>query len=441
MPTVPGLPADPNARRALMAGEQLIIDWQNRVQAENNPLRMAQWAAAAKERADNAPENWERQNGLLGPDTYRNRITGESLSAGQHAMRLNELNPPQLNVNTGSMTDVANFNSDLLQNALQEAGLTGGPTGTATQKTATGFGQTLYNMPWGWSSTNQQNHQYVADGNGGYKDLNAVPTLAGDDRQRGIALPYKVPVPGLMNGGMAKGPMVVGENGPELVNAPMGASVTPISRPTMRNLLMNGLPGYATGTNPWDALAYQAPDFTGWDEVPQQQGYFSAPPVFNATYTAPYPGDQPAYTAPVVQPVQQPAPVATTADDRSTSSTSPYPTHTQQTAPTGYGTPAPQQVMTGLRTASGMFDITGLMPEEQSLLDEVRRVRESTPVPDIGMSPYSVGWQLLTPSIREAYLKGMAAKRGINPGDFAFEIDRNQAMMPGLGRGQAQVSY
>jgi hypothetical protein len=101
-----------------------------------------------------------------------------------------------------------------------------------------------------------------------------------------------------------------------------------------------------------------------------------------------------------------------------------------------------QPVMTGLNTPSGVINTTGLTPEEQALLDEVRQVRESTPVPDLGgMSPYDVAFNTLTPGSRDAFFKGMAAKKGIRPEDFQWEVARNQQMMPGLSRGGMSTGY
>ncbi len=83
-----------------------------------------------------------------------------------------------------------------------------------------------------------------------------------------------------------------------------------------------------------------------------------------------------------------------------------------------------------------------MTPEERAYLEEVRDVRESTPQIDLGdMSPYDVAWNTLSPDTRKAYLQGKAAQKGVSVGAFDWEIQRNQAMMPGLSRGSYSVSY
>jgi hypothetical protein len=463
VPTVPGLPQTPEQQAAAAAAQNAEFAQSiQRQQAEGE--RTAYNAAAAKELADNAPGNWvqDRMQGNI--PYYTNKVTGASLPVSDWFQFMDQvalatgaqtsgdrmLSGMNANEQTAFMNDGGRSMS--FMNAMEAQAAPRPQTGTQLMAPGTQFnvgdtgsfgGKQFYYGPSGWGTTNQGPVNYVADPTtGGYKVAPGTTySLADDQVQQGIDLPNKVVVPGLARGGMARGPMVVGENGPELVNAPMGASVTPISRPTMNRLLMNGLPGYANGTRLWDA--YQAPDFnTGYvDTNTYSPTAISKPTYVQPTYTQPAPAQQPTYTQPAPAPITNttaptPAqPVSYGAPVQQTASTPQQPVSTTTA-------PVQQPVMTGLNTPSGVINTTGLTPEEQALLDEVRQVRESTPVPDLGgMSPYDVAFKNLARSSQEAFFKGTAARTGVRASDFEDEVWKNHAMMPGLSRGSMSTGY
>jgi hypothetical protein len=273
-------------------------------------------------------------------------------------------------------------------------------------------------------------------------------SLADDQVQQGVDLPNKTTVPMLAMGGLARTAAITGDPqpgsnrpNPELTEwTPQGLRVTPLNRmpPQRAQALMRGLPRHFGGFDPYT---------TGFNPYGGTGGLVDTISKYSTpTYTQPAPVQQPTYT--------QPAPTQPTPDIYKTSGPSPYASMTgpvqtgtggtiaPSTATPTAQTQAPAPVMTGLNTPSGVINTTGLTPEEQALLDEVRQVRESTPVPDLGgMSPYDVAFNTLTPGSREAYFKGMAAKKGIRPEDFAWEVARNHQMMPGLSRGGMSTGY
>lgn len=302
--------------------------------------------------------------------------------------------------------------------------------------------------------------------------------LANNHIVRGIDTPNRVVVPGLARGGVAYGPMIVGDSPSgrrtgyeELVIAPHGAKVIPLNARRLRGLKRAAVPGYADGTDPWawlydankqpEALLdqqrasqpYVGDGWTGADPtamwVAQQHqsapAYHPAPTqVYQAPVSSPVAtpvtGASPQPATPAVSPAaptgSPPSPVPVTS--------SPPPATYNPAPPTPiYPAPAPAPAPTpapvpGLPQTGTAPSVT---PEQQALMDEVQTARENVPVPTLGFSPYDVNWGAIAPGLRDAYIKGIAAQKGVRPDDFAWEISRNQGMMPGLSRGSVAVGY
>lgn len=323
------------------------------------------------------------------------------------------------------------------------------PNISAGKTTATGGGATVYNMPWGWSTTNQMPSNTAQSGAGLSPAQMPAEIPYGNDQ---IARPLpdvqpRVTIPGLARGGNVPGMAVVGDSvsgrptgHEELVIDPThDARVVPLNRNALP--MMQGLPHMALGGDMFSSIRSNPTTvsslLSSWNTPTQSTGYTA--PQQTTPYSTPQtstPVPTSTQPAPVTQPVTQPQPTQPQPVAQPTAQ-QPIP---QQPATQQPAQPAPVQ-MPGLTTPSGTYNTAALTPGEQALLDEARQVRETVPVPDIGGSPYNVNWNLLPPSVRDAYLKGMAAKKGINAGDYAAEIGRNQSMMPGLSRGQFQVGY
>lgn len=268
----------------------------------------------------------------------------------------------------------------------------------------------------------------------GLKPAGEMP-YGNDNIQRGIDLPNKTVIPGLARGGVAYGTMLVGENGPEIVHAPGGAKVVPISRMMMRGLQRGGMPGYAAGTGDSFAPVAAAP-FARSTPWYMRRGLSTA----QAQQPAPVPAITPATTA--GSGAATPAPVATPVTSSPSVGSSPPPAPVVGSTPAPAATPAtpaPQPVtVSGL---SGNYDVSTLTPEQQALMDEIANWRRTATVPDIGSSPYDVAFGALAPSVQQAYLKSIQTRYGVPTEDLAWEINRNQAMMPGLSRGTVAVGY
>ena len=441
-PAVPGLPpVDPAIAQQQAEANQLLSIQRQQRQSTNYALD----AERAKFLTENAEGNWAQSSMQGNVPYYTNKVTGMSLPVGDWYSLMEDVRMAQGTATRG----------DELLNSLNPAeavwaGAVPGAQGSGGNWTTHGgtfrqgpnpihlkdYGQQIYDMPWGPSLTNTiPNAPTVNHLTGGYN----APTgnLSGDDRQIGVdptLLPSTDPIPRatvpmLAMGGLAGTAAITGDPqpgsnqpNPELTEwTPQGLRVTPLNQMPRQqaNALMRGLPRHYGGYDP-----RRESDYTGGQAA--ALGYTQPTPV-EPTYTQPAP----------VQTTTQPAATQTSATAGSDAAQSPYPAQ----APTGYGTPAPT-VMSGLNTPSGYINTTGLTPEEQALLDEVRQLRESTPVPDLGgMSPFDLQFGSLTPSSREAYFKGIQAQKGIRAEDFAWEVGRANAMMPGLGRGQMSTGY
>lgn len=340
---------------------------------------------------------------------------------------------------------------------------------------------------WIPSGQPQPTNNITTPGNGAAPA--GVIDYGNDNIQRGIELPNKTVVPGLARGGVAYGPMIVGDSPSgrptgheEMVIAPQGARVIPLRgmAPSQRRVLMRGLRRYALGTDPW---AWQGVDWNQSDNVDAGGNAYSDFSAFSPAnaqanpliaqlggmtpaYNAPAPTAAPAYSAPPPTPTV-PALPATTAGS---STATPVATATPSTPSTGSPSssvaspsPAPASGSTATQPAtqtttpaatqpaaqpvtvqslSGTYDVSNLTPDQQSLMDEIANWRRNATQVDLnGLSPYSVEFAGLNPYVQDAYYKGIQTKYGVPAGALQWEVARNQAMMPGLSRGAASVGY
>jgi hypothetical protein len=476
-PTVPGLPAAPTGPTDQQVAREAAMRQDQAADAER-----------AKFLTENAESNWTQIPGPGAIPYYKNTVTGHSMPVSEWYALMEDVRSAQGTPTRGDeFLNGLNANEAVWYGAVPDAEGQGGlwvdyggtfrsgsnPIalkdygrqlyGDAPVTTTGMYGAPTYTAPDFRSLTNQ-GPVGVLPGTGdfgggptgeptvpasGYKTGDPVPDPSQaytyiDGQWVGPSAPpitKQATVPMLAMGGLARTAAITGDPqpgsnrpNPELTEwTPQGLRVTPLNRmpPQRAQALMRGLPRHFGGFDPYT---------TGFNPYGGTGGLVDTISKYSTpTYTQPAPVQQPTYTTP--------APITNTpAPTTSTQTSAPTPTATQPvqqttTAPTQQ--PAPQQpVMTGLNTPSGVINTTGLTPEEQALLDEVRQVRESTPVPDLGgMSPYDVAFNTLTPGSREAYFKGMAAKKGIRPEDFQWEVARNQQMMPGLSRGGMSTGY
>jgi hypothetical protein len=448
-PTVPGLPSSPG-----LSTDPVAI-------AREAAMRQDQAADAerAKFLTENAEGNWTQIPGPGAIPYYKNTVTGHSMPVSEWYSLMEDVRSAQGTPTRGDeFLNGLNANEAVWYGAVPDAEGSGGLWvdygGTfrsgSNPIALKDYGRQLYGDAPVTTTGMYGAPTYTAPDFRSLTTPTVAPTysLADDQVQQGVDLPNKTTVPMLAMGGLARTAAITGDPqpgsnrpNPELTEwTPQGLRVTPLNRmpPQRAQALMRGLPRHFGGFDPYT---------TGFNPYGGTGGLVDTISKYSTpTYTQPAPVQQPTYT--------QPAPTQPTPDIYKTSGPSPYASMTgpvqtgtggtiaPSTATPTAQTQAPAPVMTGLNTPSGVINTTGLTPEEQALLDEVRQVRESTPVPDLGgMSPYDVAFNTLTPGSREAYFKGMAAKKGIRPEDFAWEVARNQQMMPGLSRGGMSTGY
>lgn len=244
-------------------------------------------------------------------------------------------------------------------------------------------------------------------------------------------------IPMLANGGSFKGAAVVGEAGPELMIAPQGADVIPLSKPMAGSLLGSGMPGLASGTLSGGVLSGR-----------RNTSYNYAPPP-ESTYTAP----QPTYTPPVIpysQPVQQPIPVVGSAPTVPTSTQapvssspappSPAPT-AQPTATNPLATPSPTQAAPPApptESNPAATGVEGLTAEEQALLAEIMATRTGTE--NMGMNPYDVAWGAQAPFFQDLFYRNEAQRLAVPEELYRQDVARNR--LAGVGGGlQGALRY
>jgi hypothetical protein len=447
-PTVPGLPAAPTGPTDQQVAREAAMRQDQAADAER-----------AKFLTENAEANWTQIPGPGAIPYYKNTVTGHSMPVSEWYALMEDVRSAQGTPTRGDeFLNGLNANEAVWYGAVPGAEGSGGNWVTHGGTFRSGsnpialkdYGRQLYGDAPVTTTGMYGAPTYTAPDFRSLTTPTVAPTysLADDQVQQGVDLPNKTTVPMLAMGGLARTAAITGDPqpgsnrpNPELTEwTPQGLRVTPLNRmpPQRAQALMRGLPRHFGGFDPYT---------TGFNPYGGTGGLVDTISKYSTpTYTQPAPVQQPTYT--------QPAPTQPTPDIYKTSGPSPYASMTgpvqtgtggtiaPSTATPTAQTQAPAPVMTGLNTPSGVINTTGLTPEEQALLDEVRQVRESTPVPDLGgMSPYDVAFNTLTPGSREAYFKGMAAKKGIRPEDFAWEVARNQQMMPGLSRGGMSTGY
>lgn len=287
-------------------------------------------------------------------------------------------------------------------------------------------------------------------------------------------------IPGLAHGGMAKGAFITGEEGPEMVVAPQGAHVLPLSDKQANQMMGRGMRGYATGTawrisqavagadSPTSSSGYTAPvsEPTVYDYAPpqdypvydyQQPTYT---PIQQPTYTPYQPPPQPTYTQTTTTggsgttTVAAPSPSPVPSSGSSVSSTTAPPvvaTNTVNTAavPT---TPAPSTTNTtatpaapapASTTVGGLVNYGGqqITPDYQALLDEIRNFRTDPTqnTYDRTLNPMDVSFNNLDPISQEVFYRGRQAEFGIPV--LAQQWEQNRFRLPGLSRAQVGIGY
>jgi hypothetical protein len=452
MPSVPKTPEQIAAD--VLAAERAA--WQRQQYAANRPRPTGVNVEQAKFLTDNAESNWVQIPGPGAIPYYKNTVTGHSMPVSEWYALMEDVRSAQ-----GTPTRGDEFLNGLNANEAVWYGAVPGAEGSGGNWVDYGgtfrsgsnpialkdYGRQLYGDAPVTTTGMYGAPTYTAPDFRSLTTPTVAPTysLADDQVQQGVDLPNKTVVPMLAMGGLARTAAITGDPqpgsnrpNPELTEwTPQGLRVTPLNRmpPQRAQALMRGLPRHFGGFDPYTSN-FNPYGGTSLGFSPTGGLSLSTP-----TYTQPAPTQQPTYTQPAPT---QPTPTTAPTPAQPVS----YGAPVQQTAPTPQQpvstttAPVQQPVMTGLNTPSGVINTTGLTPEEQALLDEVRQVRESTPVPDLGgMSPYDVAFNTLTPGSRDAFFKGMAAKKGIRPEDFAWEVARNQQMMPGLSRGGMSTGY
>jgi hypothetical protein len=455
-PTVPGLPAAPTGPTDQQVAREAAMRQDQAADAER-----------AKFLTENAEGNWTQIPGPGAIPYYKNTVTGHAMPVSEWYALMEDVRSAQGTPTRGDeFLNGLNANEAVWYGAVPDAegqgGLWvdyGGTFRSGSNPIALkDYGRQLYGDAPVTTTGMYGAPTYTAPDFRSLTTPTVAPTysLADDQVQQGVDLPNKTTVPMLAMGGLARTAAITGDPqpgsnrpNPELTEwTPQGLRVTPLNRmpPQRARALMRGLPRhfggfdpYTTGFNPYGGTGGLVDTISKYSTPT----YTQPAPVQQPTYTRPATGSAPATFGPT-----QPAPVQPATPSAPTSGVSipaPYDPNGGMQAPPSVPGPmndSQQPVMTGLNTPSGVINTTGLTPEEQALLDEVRQVRESTPVPDLGgMSPYDVAFNTLTPGSRDAFFKGMAAKKGIRPEDFQWEVARNQQMMPGLSRGGMSTGY
>lgn len=283
--------------------------------------------------------------------------------------------------------------------------------------------------------------------------------------QAQIDTEYKTPLttqavlPALSRGGPAQGPYISGDSpdgrpNPEL-NIPMGngrSHVIPLRQmpPQQRRMVM-GLPRYADGTDVPPSSSWVDP-YANTRGTPPPQTIPYAEPQLNPTPVPPLPSGEgqpvPPYVG--VKPtvptsVYTGMPIDTGPSNLGTqpaSPTTPPATTVPGLSPSQPGMPAPVTPPVTVDTLSGNVDVTALPLGQQQLIDEIGNWRRNAENVDLGgNSPYSLEFAAMNPYAQQAYLKAQQTRYGIPSDALAWEIARQQTMMPGLSRGQAAVRY
>ena len=323
----------------------------------------------------------------------------------------------------------------------------------AGKTTATGGGTTLYNMPWGWSLTNQ---------------MPVMPGLPyGDDNvQRAVggansAIQPRAVVAMAHGGGPVSGSLIVGDPqrpgvpNPELVTGD-NIRVTPLNQmpPRVAGSLMMGMPKAATGTDPW---AWMGMDWNQSDYVDAWGNPYDYSPTPTIT---PTPTWTPTPTATPRPPTRTPTPpVATTAGSGTTTSpvapTTPSTVSTPSTGtsptssapatgslvtPTGQTVQQPtagslvtptgqtvQQPTAPAPATGGLGSITDIVngtatPTSQALLDEIAQWRQNVPLPNV--DPLRLEFQRLDPLTQQSILQARQTRSYIPVAAQQYEINK-----------------
>lgn len=227
-------------------------------------------------------------------------------------------------------------------------------------------------------------------------------------------------IPMLKDGGSFRGAAVVGEAGPELMIAPQGADVIPLSPPMAGQLLGSGMPGLAFGTLSGGTLTRARSTPTYVEPAPAPT-YVAPTATTGGSVTTSVPSTTtqaaPPLASPVVSPTSSPAPPVAA------------PTPAAPAATTTPAQPATQP------TTTPTTPLNGSLPQpSQELLDEIMADRVGTA--NMGINPYDVGFANLPPWIQELFFQNEAQRTGTPAALYAQDVARRQlsgAMVGSLG--------
>jgi len=246
-----------------------------------------------------------------------------------------------------------------------------------------------------------------------------VPGLASGEQP---VPPQMLSVPGLARGGLAKGAFITGEGSrknpsehSELMIAPGGAQVIPLTGKQAKRLMDGGLASFATGTgyysaNPADYESYDA----YWNAFTNATNWGQPITTTSTTTTG---GSVPTSTTAPPPPVSStpPPPVVTTTPTTVTQPAT-QPT-TTNTVPVAASQPAP----TGGLAMNGTPTVT---PEQQALIEQIRQTRLGTA--DMNFNPWDVSFQNLSPLEQRMYFQNAAQRTGLPEDILSFDVNRNR---------------
>lgn len=438
---------------------QEIINWQNRVMAEN----AKQQVDPAQQAFDDFrnPANWTDVGSGM-----RNTVTGDMLSyqaygearAQETASDPNFQNQfwagASVEPNYGGLNASSGYYwkpvSDLIGTSSTNHDPLGQLSGTAIQYVSPDLPNYAYAQP------QLQSTIFTDYGNDG--GAAGGPNLAQEP------LPYRTVVPmaarGLSRGGGMPMPdgreaAIVGDlqhpmqrGNPEMVVGD-NLEVVPMNMMSQGGRMMaRGLPRMAYGS--WNPYSFYTNMFSPWMSTTTQPTTTTGPAP-TTTAPAPYTAPQPTstttpYTAPTTTtptsttPTTTTAPTPTAATTTTPTTTTPTtPTPTPTTTTTTPTTPAPETQQT-VPTASGELITTD--PVSAAQIEEIRdwRMDQLDPMfAEIG--PYSLQLADQGPSFQQGYLQNLQTARGIPAADFAHEIAKwrlrglsREAMLAGTGR-------
>ncbi len=229
--------------------------------------------------------------------------------------------------------------------------------------------------------------------------------------------------------------MLVGEQGPELISNPMRAPLDVVNANATNTILGREMglplrrmqegsltiPDYITG--PTRTSIEQQ-----WNQTTDPVTRDSITKALYPVSTQPMPATESGITP--TEPYMAPSGNATTAVTQDTPISSMNPLASQSLISSGFFPGTPPAPLTGLQQGSGYgvspisMSGLGLSPLDEQYMQQILGLRQSAQIPNI--SAYDVGWNAMSPTLRQLFLSGRQSRYGIPIADQLAEIQRQQ---------------